>query len=108
MDLLCGVDTDVYKPNWQTKNPFDMLWSSDPGRGLTGAVELAIKLYKKDKRFNLTVCYPDYVKNVQPVSHPAIKWLGNVSNSQQLFDLFNNCGIFPYTSTFKEPSSRRS
>jgi hypothetical protein len=82
-----------------------MLWSSDPGRGLTGALELAVKLHARDARFKLHVCHPDYAK-LSPIRHPAIVWHGNVSNGPALWKLFNETGILPYTSTFTEPSSR--
>jgi glycosyltransferase involved in cell wall biosynthesis len=103
-DMTLGVDTQIYKPS--EKNWHEMLWSSDPGRGLDGALALAIKLFQKDHRFKLHVCYPDYVKNRMPVRHPAIVWHGNIPNGQKLWDLFNTTGILPYTSTFPEPSSR--
>lgn len=103
--LTLGVDTDIYKPS-DNKDPYHLLWASDPGRGLFGAVELIDKLFRKDKRYRLHVCYPDYCKNVQKIHHPAIIWEGNVQNGQRLWNLFNSCGVLPYTSTFKEPSSR--
>lgn len=106
VDMTLGVDTDIYKPDWNNKNPYHMLWSSDPGRGLNGAIELALKLYQKDKRFKLSVCYPDYIKNIPQIRHPAIDWKGCIPNGEKLWSLFNTCGILPYTSTFKEPSSR--
>lgn len=72
-----------------------------------GAVAVAIKLWHLDKRFRLHVCYPDYVRNAgMAVIHPAIIWHGNVQNSSKLWELFNRCGVLPYTSTFMEPSSR--
>lgn len=103
--LTLGVDTDIYKPS-VNKDPYRLLWASDPGRGLTGAIELIDKLFRKDRRYRLHVCYPDYCKSVQKVTHPAIIWEGNVSNGPRLWDMFNVCGILPYTSTFMEPSSR--
>lgn len=103
--VTLGVDTEVYQPA-PDKDPYQMLWASDPGRGLTGAIMLAIQLFQLDKRFRLHVCYPDYVKNVQRVNHPAIVWHGNIDNGPELWQLFRTCGILPFTSTFMEPSSR--
>lgn len=103
--VTLGVDTDIYAPS-EKKDPFQMLWASDPGRGFSGAVELLLKLWQRDKRFVLNVCYPDYVKGMNPISHPGIKFHGNVPNGPKLWKLFNDCGILPYTSVFKEPSSR--
>lgn len=103
--VTLGVDTDIYIPH-DGKSPYEMLWSSDPGRGLSDAVLLALKLHQKDKRFRLNICYPDYAAIPQKLNHPALVWQGSIKNSQKLFNLFNVCGILPYTSTFKEPSSR--
>jgi glycosyltransferase involved in cell wall biosynthesis len=103
--LTLGVDTDIYQPSSE-KDPYQMLWASDPGRGLSVAVRVAIQLFQTDRRFRLNVCYPDYCQNVQRVNHPAIVWHGNVSNGPKLWDLFNKCGVLPYTSNFMEPSSR--
>jgi hypothetical protein len=104
--VTLGVDTDIYKPDWSRKDPFQMLWASDPGRGLSHALSLAIELYRRDKRFKLVVCHPDYVRGITPIQHPAIDWRGNVPNGPELWDLFNTSGVLPYTSTFMEPSSR--
>ena len=104
-DCTFGVDVDIYKPTPE-KDPYQMLWSSDPGRGLAGAIELAVKLFSIDKRFRLNICYPDYVAAPARIQHPALIWHGSVPNGPKLWDLFNRCGILPYTSTFKEPSSR--
>lgn len=103
--VTLGVDTDVYTPS-PDKDPYQMLWASDPGRGLSGAIQLAVQLFQFDKRFRLHVCYPDYVTHVQKVNHPAIVWHGNMDNGPKLWELFNRCGILPYTCTFMEPSSR--
>ena len=103
-ELTFGVDPEIYHPS-PAKDPHAMLWSSDPGRGLIGAVELAVKLHARDKRFKLHVCHPDYTK-MSPVLHPSIVWHGNVNNGPELWKLFNETGILPYTSTFQEPSSR--
>jgi len=67
---------------------------------------LGIQLWQKDKRFKLHVCYPDYVKSNFNFSHPAIVIHKNIENGPALWNLFNETGILPYTSTFKEPSSR--
>lgn len=102
--VTLGVDTEVYRPS-PGKDPYQMLWASDPGRGLDGAIGLAIQLFHRDKRFRLHVCHPDYARGNR-VNHPAIIWHGNVNNGPKLWDLFNTTGILPYTSTFFEPSSR--
>lgn len=99
-----GVDTSIYAPS-VNKDPYALLWSSDPGRGLNGAVQLAIQLFQKDRRFRLHVCHPDYTK-MQKIQHPAIVWHGFVPNGPNLWSIFNSTGVLPYTSTFKEPSSR--
>lgn len=104
-DMTLGVDTEIYKPA-PGKDPFQMLWSSDPGRGMNGAIMLAVKLFSFDRRFRLHVCYPDYVPQPSKINHPAIVWHGNIPNGPKLWDLFNTTGILPYTSTFSEPSSR--
>lgn len=103
--VTLGVDTDIYRPAL-VKDPYQMLWASDPGRGLMGAIQLAIELYQTDRRFLLNVCYPDYVKGMNSISHPAIRFHRNLDNGPKLWELFNGSGILPYTSTFKEPSSR--
>lgn len=104
--VTLGVDTEIYKPDWTMKDPFQMLWASDPGRGLSLALPLALELHRRDSRFRLVVCHPDYVKGITPIQHPAIDWRGNVPNGPELWDLFNTSGVLPYTSTFMEPSSR--
>lgn len=103
--VTLGVDTDVYKPAL-VKDPFQMLWASDPGRGLVDAIQFAVRLWQQDKRFHLEVCYPDYVKGMSSISHPAIRFHRNLDNGPKLWELFNSSGILPYTSTFMEPSSR--
>jgi len=103
--VTLGVDTDIYKPS-VNKDPYQMLWSSDPGRGMSGAIALVMKLFQIDKRFRLHLCYPDYVKQPQKIQHPALVWHGSISNGPKLWNMFNDTGILPYTSTFKEPSSR--
>lgn len=102
--LTLGVDTSVYRPA-DDKDPHDMLWASDPGRGIERAVGLAIELFRRDRRFRLHVCMPDYARGTVP-SHPAIVWRGNIPNGPELWHLFGRTGILPYTSTFMEPSSR--
>ncbi len=102
--LTLGVDTDIYKPS-EDKNPYEMLWASDPGRGLNKALELTHKLFSKDKRFRLNICRPDYSSG-DAISHPAFVSHGNIDNGPKLWELFAKCGILPYTSTFMEPSSR--
>lgn len=104
-DCTLGVDTDIYKP-YDDKDPYQMLWSSDPGRGFDSAVGLALRLFQRDKRFKLHLCYPDYVRPPEHVKHPALVWHGSVPNGPKLWDLFNTTGVLPYTSTFMEPSSR--
>lgn len=103
-DLTFGVDPTIYTPA-PNKDRRALLWSSDPGRGLMGAVQLAIQLHQRDKRFKLHICHPDYVKP-NPIQHPAIVWHGNVPNGPELWKIFNETGVLLYTSTFREPSSR--
>ncbi len=108
--MTLGVDTEVYQPN--NKDPFSLLWASDPGRGLDSLVNPFLRLWQKDRRYTLTVTYPDYVKpeSVNRFSHflkhPGVRHLPSVRNGGQLWDLFNSSGILPYSSTFPEPSSR--
>jgi hypothetical protein len=106
-DLTLGVDTDIYRPS-PDKDPFNLLWSSDPGRGLDRAIPVALELFQKhDRRYRLHVCFPDYVpRDSVRVRHPAIVVHGNVPNGPALWEMFNVAGFVPYTSTFKEPSSR--
>jgi hypothetical protein len=103
--LTLGVDTEMYFPA-PNKDPYALLWASDPGRGLTECLKMFCQLFRMDPRFRLHVCYPDYVQKVEPVVHPGVVWHGNVPNGGRLQNLFNYCGILPYTSTFMEPSSR--
>lgn len=102
--VTLGVDTDIYTPS-DNKNPYHMLWASDPGRGLKSALELATRLFSVDKNFRLHICHPDYAK-ANSITHPGIVWHGNVNNGPDLWKLFNETGVLPYTSNFKEPSSR--
>jgi hypothetical protein len=108
--MTLGVDTDVYCPN--QKDPFSLLWASDPGRGLESLVNPFLRLWAKDRRFTLTVTYPDYVKPEAVarfshfLKHPGVRHLPSVRNGPILWDLFNTSGILPYSSTFPEPSSR--
>lgn len=104
-DTTFGVDTEVYKPS-ADKDPYTMLWASDPGRGLQHAITLATVLNSFDRRFKLHICYPDYVKNIPKFDHPSLVNHGNMKNGEELRALFNKAGILPYTSTFPEPSSR--
>lgn len=103
--VTLGVDTNVYKPS-PRKNYYQMLWASDPGRGLSGAIRIAQRLHTFDKRFQLHICYPDYCKKPNHTDDPALIWRGNVANGPELWDLFAESGILPYTSEFMEPSSR--
>lgn len=103
--MTLGVDPGVYRPS-KDKDPYTLLWASDPGRGLRGTLELAAKMWSHDKRYRLRVLYPDYVKGFSPIVHPAIKWEACVPAGERLFSIFNEAGWLPYTSTFKEPSSR--
>jgi glycosyltransferase involved in cell wall biosynthesis len=103
VNVTLGVDTEIYYP--KDKDTHSMLWSSDPGRGLSGALDLVAKLYSCDKRFRLHVCFPDYCK-ISKIDHPAVVWHGSLNNGVELWDLFNCSAILPYTSTFLEPSSR--
>lgn len=108
--MTLGVDTSVYYPG--RKDPFHLLWASDPGRGLDRLVAPFLHLWGRDRRFRLTVTYPDYVRPESLVrfsaflKHPGVTHLPNLRNGPQLWDLFNDSGILPYSSTFPEPSSR--
>lgn len=108
--LTLGVDTSVYHPD--AKDPYQLLWASDPGRGLDRLVVPFLRLWERDRRFRLTVTYPDYVRpeSLAPfssfLSHPGVRHLPGVRNGAQLWSLFNSSGILPYSSTFPEPSSR--
>lgn len=108
--MTLGVDTDTYFPT--SKDPFSLLWASDPGRGLESLINPFLRLWNKDRRFSLTVTYPDYVKPESIarfkhfLSHPGVRHLPGLRNGQRLWDLFNRSGVLPYSSTFPEPSSR--
>lgn len=103
--LTLGVDTQIYTPS-ENKDPRKLLWASDPGRGLHELIPLFLRLFTIDKKYELHVCYPDYCRPPELPNHPAIINHGNVANGPELWDLFNTCGVLPYTSTFMEPSSR--
>lgn len=108
--MTFGVDTSVYRPG--RKDPFHLLWASDPGRGLEQLITPFLRLRARDRRFHLTVTYPDYVKPEavarfqQFLTMPGVTHAPSVRNGQRLWDLFNDSGILPYSSTFPEPSSR--
>lgn len=102
--VTLGVDTQIYCP--AEKERHRMLWASDPGRGLQGAIEVAVKLFQRDKSFRLHVCWPDYVSKGTLVSHPAIVNHLYVKNGTRLWSMFNRSAFVPYTSQFMEPSSR--
>lgn len=108
--MTLGVDTDVYTPG--EKDPYSLLWASDPGRGLDHLVDPFLKLWNKDRRFTLTVTYPDYVKQESIArfagffKHPGVRHLPSVRNGEELWKLFNRSAAVPYSSTFPEPSSR--
>ena len=108
--MTLGVDTDIYAPN--VKNQFSLLWASDPGRGLDSLVNPFLRLWNKDRRFRLTVTYPDYVRPESVarfshfLNHPGVTHLPGVRNGQSLWELFNKSAFLPYSSNFQEPSSR--
>lgn len=110
--LTFGVDTDIYYPDSDYRLRYDLLWASDPGRGLENLVEQFLLLWKKDRRYRLTVTYPDYVtkdsvyKFSQFFKHPGVRHIPNLRNCPDLWNLFNRSMFLPYTSNFKEPSSR--
>lgn len=103
--ITLGVDTDVYRPI-AGRDPFKMLWASDPGRGLQLAVEVTAAVWNLDRRFRLHVCYPDYCPKPNLPRHPAFVDHGNLKAGDELWDLWNSCSILPYSSTFPEPSCR--
>lgn len=108
--MTLGVDTDVYRPG--EKDPYHLLWASDPGRGLDRLVNPFLRLWKADRRFRLTVTYPDYVRPeaLTPyasfLKHPGVTHLTGVRNGPGLWDLFARSTFLPYSSNFLEPSSR--
>lgn len=108
--MTLGVDTETYHPN--EKDPYSLLWASDPGRGLESLIHPFLRLWSLDRRYTLTVTYPDYVKPETVaryghfLKHPGVRHLPSVRNGPALWDLFNGSGILPYSSTFPEPSSR--
>lgn len=105
-----GVDTHVYRPDWERKDPYHLLWASDPGRGLERTLEVFHRLWAVEHRFHLTVTYPDYVDpaalRAYRLDHPGIRVLHGLRNGPELRDLFNTAGFIPYASSFQEPSSR--
>lgn len=107
--LTLGVDTQTYTPG--EKDPYHLLWASDPGRGLDRLIPVFLKLYSFSSKFKLTVTCPDYVKPEQLAryqqffNYPGVTFKP-LKNGPELWNLFNTCGILPYTSTFPEPSSR--
>lgn len=110
-NLTLGVDSKLYAPSAR-KNPYHLLWASDPGRGLAELIPVFLELWSRERRFRLTVTYPDYVKSdaltryASFLNHPAVTHFPSLRNGPELFDLFNSSGVLPYTSTFPEPSSR--
>lgn len=108
--LTLGVDVHTYRPG--NKDPHQLLWASDPGRGLGNLIEPFLKLWQQDRRYRLTVTYPDYVQpsTLAPFAaflrHPGVRHLPGLRNGPELWNLFNDSGFLPYSSTFPEPSSR--
>lgn len=108
--LTLGVDTEVYCPG--TKDPYHLLWASDPGRGLNELINPFLRLWNKDRRYRLTVTYPDYVKQESLAAfssffkHPGVRHRPGLRNGVELWDLFNSTMFLPYSSSFPEPSSR--
>lgn len=102
-----GVDTDIYCPAVE-KDPYHLLWASDPGRGLDQTIDVFFGLRAFDHRYHLTITYPDYVTydlSSMP-KHSNIEVIHGLRNSPKLWDIFNSAGVVPYASRFKEPSSR--
>lgn len=105
-----GVDTTIYFPT--NKDPYSLLWASDPGRGLEQLVNPFLRLWAKDRRYTLTVSYPDYVKPELVakfssfLKHPGVRNVGCLPAGPRLWEIFNRAGILTYSSTFPEPSSR--
>lgn len=102
--LTLGVDCTIYRPT--NKKKHQLLWSSDPGRGLVDCMRMFVELYRRDQMFHLNVCYPDYVQYPVEIRHPGVTVHGSIPNGERLWQLFNECGFLPYTSRFREPSSR--
>lgn len=103
--LTLGVDTDIYRPHPE-KDPYELLWASDPGRGLYQMTQIFAQLHAIDKRFRLNVCWPDYCNFAPSGPMSGVTWRGNVANGPELQELFNKSGVLAYPSTFREPSSR--
>lgn len=108
--LTLGVDTTTYQPG--DKDPYSLLWASDPGRGLDQLVSPFLRLWQRDRRYHLTVTYPDYVKPEHVarfssfLQHPGVKHKPGLRNGEELWELFNRASYLPYSSNFPEPSSR--
>lgn len=103
--LTLGVDTMMYRP--KEKDEFKLLWASDPGRGLAGCLSVFNSLWKLDRRYVLHILCPDYaLGNMLSVVHPSIRIHRFMKNGNELWDMFNTAAFVPYTSVFKEPSSR--
>lgn len=108
--MTLGVDPSVYSPG--RKDPYRLLWASDPGRGLQELIVPFMRLWQRDQRFKLYVTYPDYVKKESLarfsgfLNHPGVMHLEGVRNGAELWELFNTTAFLPYSSTFPEPSSR--
>ena len=92
--LHLGVDPEIYTPA-PDKNPYDMLWASDPGRGLQNAIAVATQLHGFDRRFKLHISYPDYCRKPDIPKHAALIDHGQVPNGAYLQQLFNTCGVMP-------------
>lgn len=103
--VTLGVDTQVYKPS-KNKNRHGLLWASDPGRGVGWFQDLTSEVFKRDHKFKSSICQPDYVNTRASFVHPAFDFYSNLDNGPELWNLFNESGFLPYTSTFEEPSSR--
>ena len=107
--MTLGVDTDIFYP--ERRDPHQLLWASDPGRGLDQLIPIFLQLRQKGP-YELNITWPDYVKKEDLVKYsgffkmPGVNVIGQIPNDEKLWKLFRDCGILPYTSTFPEPSSR--
>lgn len=108
-NMTLGVDTEIYYP--EKRDPHQLLWASDPGRGLDRLIPIFLQLRQKGP-YELNITWPDYVKKEDLIKYsgffkmPGVNIIGQVPNDEKLWKLFRDCGILPYTSTFPEPSSR--
>lgn len=107
--VTLGVDTEIFYPG--DRDPYKLLWASDPGRGLQELIPVFLEL-RRYASYQLFITWPDYVQKESLVRYnsffklPGVNVIGQIPNDENLWKLFRDCGTLPYTSTFPEPSSR--